>query len=52
MLDNFIYGTTDYLAPELIESNQNALFESDMWSLGVTIYLLIFGQFPFKGADD
>jgi serine/threonine protein kinase len=41
-------GTTEYMAPEVINSN-GIFIESDMWSLGVMVYQLIFGKLPFRG---
>ena len=39
-------GSFDYLSPEIInKKNQN--FKCDIWSLGMTLYALKFGKFPF-----
>merc|ERR1719414_754409 len=38
----------DYAAPEIIEEAQ-AFPQSDVWSLGVLLYVLMSGQLPFKG---
>ena len=41
-----ISGSFDYLSPEIInKKNQN--FKCDIWSLGMTLYALKFGKFPF-----
>lgn len=36
------------LAPEIIEEAQ-AFPQSDIWSFGVLLYVLLSGQLPFKG---
>merc|ERR1719464_1824808 len=38
----------DYAAPEIIEEAQ-AYPQSDIWSFGVLLYVLLAGQLPFKG---
>ena len=44
-----LVGTPHYLAPEVI-NGQGYSYTADMWSLGVTIYLILYGNFPF--GDD
>ena len=44
-------GTPAYLAPEVILSDGRISTKTDIWSLGVLLFLLSFGRVPF-GADD
>lgn len=41
-------GTPYYIAPEII-NNKPYGFKCDIWSLGVLVYQLISGSFPFTG---
>merc|ERR1719436_709164 len=40
----------DYAAPEIIEEAK-AYPQSDIWSFGVLLYVLLSGQLPFKGES-
>lgn len=44
-------GTPAYLAPEVIKSDGHICKKTDIWSLGVLLYLLNFGRVPFKAND-
>lgn len=41
-----IVGTPQYFAPEMIDGKGYS-FEVDFWALGVMIYRVIYGKFPF-----
>ena len=36
-------------APEILESGNDYSFASDLWSIGVLLYKLAFGKYPFEG---
>ena len=44
-----IIGTPYYMAPEVIGHNYNE--RCDLWSLGVIMYVLLKGKFPFGGKE-
>jgi serine/threonine-protein kinase len=46
-----VYGTLNYLAPEALTSALAASPQSDLYSLGVTLYEIIAGALPFVGRD-
>ena len=49
-------GTPSYMAPEILNKKKYNPYYSDIWSLGVLFYAMIYGKFPFdynnKEIDD
>ena len=45
-----IVGTPYYMAPEMIEGRSYP--QSDIWSLGVIVYLSLTGKYPFDTTDN
>mmetsp|Transcript_29905 Transcript_29905/g.42034 ORF Transcript_29905/g.42034 Transcript_29905/m.42034 type:complete len:425 (-) Transcript_29905:59-1333(-) len=41
-------GSPDYKCPEIIMEKPYAPQKADVWSLGVILYVLFFGEFPFN----
>lgn len=42
-------GTLAYVAPEVLAKSYTSI--CDMWSLGVIVFILLFGYMPFKGSE-
>jgi len=42
-------GTLHYMAPEVLTGKYDS--QCDVWSLGVSVFILLFGRFPFGGSD-
>lgn len=45
-------GTPNYMSPEIILKREYLGGPSDVWALGVMLFVLTCGYFPFKGKDD
>mmetsp|Transcript_19054 Transcript_19054/g.34479 ORF Transcript_19054/g.34479 Transcript_19054/m.34479 type:complete len:475 (-) Transcript_19054:35-1459(-) len=46
VFENLRVGTPPYMSPEMMK-NEGHTEKTDVWSLGVTAYLLAFGHFPY-----
>lgn len=46
-------GTPNFMAPELLErTGKYSTLPVDVWALGVTLFYLCEGRYPFKGYDE
>lgn len=45
-------GTPSYMSPEIINNQKHSYFKADIWALGVILYALLSGKFPFKAQND
>ena len=51
-LFNTFYGTVEYCSPEVLKGFPYEGPELEMWSLGVLLYIIMFGENPFYNAED
>ncbi len=45
-------GTPSYMAPEIVSKREYSGPPADIWALGVLLYTMLTGSFPFKGVSD
>lgn len=45
-------GTPSYMCPEIVQRHPYDGHKADIWALGVLLYRLLNGKYPFKGASD
>ena len=45
-------GTEEYLSPETLERVLHNPQKSDIWSLGVCLFLVVYNCFPFRSGED
>ena len=48
---NVFCGTYSYMAPELVCRIPYDGKATDVWSIGVLLYVMLTGEFPFKGKS-
>ncbi len=45
-------GTPSYMAPEIVQKTEYCGPPADVWALGVLLFTILSGQFPYRGATD
>ena len=46
---NFFCGTPSYMAPEIVQKKDYLGQSVDIWSIGILLYTILCGVFPFRG---
>lgn len=44
-------GTPSYMAPEIVDDKEYQGPPVDVWALGVMLYVMLTGRYPFTGRD-
>ena len=42
-------GTPAYMAPEIVKKSPYQPHLTDIWAVGILLYVILTGKFPFKG---
>jgi len=45
-------GTPSYMAPEIVQKTEYCGPPADIWALGVLMFTILSGSFPYRGATD
>lgn len=45
-------GTPSYMAPEIVQKLEYCGPPADIWALGVLLFTILTGSFPYRGATD
>ena len=45
-------GTPSYMAPELVGKRDYKGWAVDVWALGIILYTILSGYFPFRGNNE
>lgn len=49
---NLFCGTPSYMPPEIVSKVAYYGKPADVWALGILLYKMVAGYFPFKGRND
>ena len=45
-------GTPSFMSPEIVSKQEYKGPPADVWALGVVLYVMLTGVFPFRGHTD
>ena len=45
-------GTPAYMSPEIVKKIPHQPHYSDIWALGILLFVMLTGKFPFRGSSE
>ena len=50
--NKLLCGTPSYMSPEIVNKKKYIAQYSEVWTLGVLLFVMLYGRFPFKGKNE
>ena len=50
--NKLLCGTPSYMAPEIVNKKKYIAQYSEVWTLGILLFVMLYGRFPFKGKNE
>ena len=50
--NKLLCGTPSYMSPEIVNKKKYIAQYSEVWTLGILLFVMLYGRFPFKGKNE